>query len=140
MKTLIVDDCPIICATMSKLLKKWGFEPVVANDGRQALEIASAAGAPRLLIVDWKMPGMSGLELIRTLRDLDCDRRSYIIMLTAETGAEALDQVFGCGADDYLPKPIVEDEVHRRIREGENILERHDAVVETCDRLSQASK
>ena len=139
MKTLIVDDCEIVRATLSKHLKKWGFEPVLAADGREAMEILAGVEAPRLLIVDWMMPEMTGPELIKSLREQDPDRSSYAIMLTARTGADDLDTAFESGADDYLPKPIVEANLYRSIREGQNILERQDQVINTLNRLGQTS-
>ena len=139
MKTLIVDDCEIVRATLSKYLKKWGFEPVPAAHGREALEILAGTDAPRLLIVDWMMPEMTGPELIRELREHDPDRNSYVIMLTARTGADDLDTAFESGADDYLPKPIVEADLYRCIREGQNILERQDQVISTLNQLGQTS-
>lgn len=139
MKTLIVDDCEIVRTALSKHLKNWGFEPVPAANGKEAMVILAGTDAPRLLIVDWMMPEMTGPELIRGLREQDPNRSSYVIMLTARTGAEDLDTAFKSGADDYLPKPIVEADLYRCIREGQNILERQDQVINTLDRLGQSS-
>lgn len=139
MKTLIVDDCEIVRATLSRHLKAWGLEPILAVDGREAIEILAEVDAPRLLIVDWMMPEMTGPELIRSLREQDPDRSSYVIMLTAKTSADDLDMAFKCGADDFLPKPIVEANLYRSIREGQNILERQDLVINALDRLGQTS-
>ena len=139
MKILIVDDCEIVRATLAKKLKTWGFEPVKSSCGNEALEVLSDVDAPRLLIVDWMMPEMTGPELIAKIREQDPDRGSYVIMLTARTGAEDLETAFKSGADDYLPKPIVEEELYRRIREGQNILERQDQVIDTLNQFGQAT-
>ena len=139
MKILIVDDCEIIRATLSKQLKTWGFEPIKAAGGSEALGILADTDAPRLLIIDWMMTNMTGPELIREIRERDPDRSSYIIMLTARTGAEDLETAFQSGADDYLPKPIVEDDLYRRIREGQNILERQDQVIDTLNQFGQTT-
>lgn len=128
MKILIVDDCPTVQLRLSKELKTWGFEPIVAKDAFEACSMLEKGELPRLLIVDWVMPGMEGPELIREIRKHDPDRNHYIIMLTAKAGREVLETAFRCGADDYLSKPIVEEELYRRICEGQNILERQDQV------------
>ena len=140
MKTLIVDDCEIVRATLAKKLKTWGFEPISAADGNSALEILEDADSPRLLIVDWMMPNMTGPELIHEIRERDPERSSYVIMLTAKTGADDLDTAFKSGADDYLSKPIVEEELYRRIREGQNILERQDQMISALNQLGQTSR
>ena len=129
MKILIVDDCPSVRIRLSKDLNSWGFEVETADDAFEACEMLENGALPRMLIVDWMMPGMEGPELIREIRKNDPDRNHYIIMLTAKSGREVLETAFRCGADDYLAKPIGGEELHRRVREGRNILERQDAVL-----------
>ena len=131
MKILIVDDCPTVRKRLSKSLKDWGFDPVQADDPMQVLDMLANQSLPRLLIVDWVMPKMEGPELIREIRKADPDRNHYIIMLTAKSGRSVLDTAFRCGADDYLAKPVEDEDLHRRICEGRNILERHDQVMST---------
>ena len=75
------------------------------------------------------MPEIEGPVFIEWHRENDKRRNSYIIMLTAKSGRDVLETAFRCGADDYLTKPVVPDELYRRIREGQNILERQDAVL-----------
>ena len=135
MKILVVDDCPAVRALLSKYLKGWGFEHVVASDGIEAMGILIAPDAPRLLIVDWMMPLISGPKLIEEYRKLDSNRDSYIIMLTAKKGDEVLEETFRCGADDYLAKPIVSDELRQRIEQGRSILERQDSVAQKIEEL-----
>ena len=129
MKLLIVDDCPTVRLRLSRTVVKHGFEAVIAKDAFEALELLEAGDMPRLLIVDWVMPKLEGPDLIREIRQRDPDRSNYIIMLTAKTGREVLETAFRCGADDYLSKPVNDDDLVRRISEGRNILERHDQVM-----------
>ncbi|MFK7769355.1 MAG: PleD family two-component system response regulator [Mariniblastus sp.] len=129
MKVLVVDDCLTIRISLSKYLKDWGLEPVLAADAEEANEIMNSHDAPRLMIVDWIMPNVEGPQFIREFREQDTKREAYIIMLTAKSGRQVLETAFRCGADDYLPKPVVPDELYRRIQEGKNILERQDAVM-----------
>ncbi len=129
MKILVVDDCLTIRISLSKHLTDWGFEPVLAEDAKSALAIMSAPQPPRLMIVDWMMPEVEGPVLIQHFRQEDPKRETYIIMLTAKSGRDVLETAFRCGADDYLTKPVVPEELNRRIREGQKILERQDAVM-----------
>lgn len=129
MNVLIVDDCPTVRLRLSKDLKTWGFTPLLAENAAEALELKVRGGMPRLLIVDWVMPQVEGPELIQQIRKLDPDRNHYIIMLTGKSGRDVLETAFRCGADDYLSKPVVEEELYRRICEGKNILQRQDEVM-----------
>lgn len=129
MKVLVVDDCATIRLAVSKMLRDSGFEPVVAADAFEVLEMLHSNSLPRLIVADWVLPKMEGPELIREIRNRDPDRSRYIIMLTSKTGREVLDTAFRCGADDYLSKSNIHAEMTDRILEGKNIIERHDAVI-----------
>lgn len=131
MNVLVVDDCMTVQAALGRNLKEWGFNPIQATDGKRALGILAGNEAPRLVITDWMMPGLSGPEMVEQFRKSDPRRQTYIIMLTAKSGRDVLETAFRCGADDYLTKPVVPEELYRRIREGINILERQDAVFNT---------
>ncbi|MEM7785176.1 MAG: response regulator [Planctomycetota bacterium] len=130
-KILIVDDCKTIQATLAHHCRNWGYEAVGVLDGKTALAHLALDNAPRFAIVDWMMPGLTGPELIRQFRKTDPRRETYILMLTAKTGRHVLETAFQCGADDYLSKPVNQDELYRRIREGFNILDRQLAVEST---------
>ena len=134
MDLLLVDDCPSTLLRLEKTVSNWGYKPVSAGDAQKALKILELESAPRLLIIDWVMPQMEGPELIRKIRYRDPNRDRYIIMLTAKTGRDILETAFRCGADDYLSKPIAEDDLHRRILEGQKILDRQDQLLSTLKR------
>ena len=138
MKVLVVDDCLSIRTILKRYLEKWGFEFASAASGREALDSLDETAMPRIIIVDWVMPEMQGPEMIREFRKRDPHRNTYIIMLTSKTGREALETAFRWGADDYLAKPIVKDELYRRICEGQNILDRQDQVQSSVDKLTRA--
>jgi DNA-binding response OmpR family regulator len=140
MKILVVDDCCSTCSLLEKYLIDWGYEPVITKDGVEALHVITNANAPRLMIVDWMMPNMDGPSLIQQTREINPNRSNYIIMLTAKAGDEAVVSAFESGADDYLAKPIDADELYGRIREGENILARHDDVGQTMDDIYLGTK
>lgn len=113
-KILIVDDEPHIVELVSMYLRQNGYDSVSAGDGPAAIETARAAG-PDLILLDLMLPGMSGLEVCRVLRQDSLTSRIPIIMLTAKS--EESDKVIGLGigADDYVTKPFGLRELVARI-------------------------
>ena len=114
-RILIVDDEPSIREMVAYALRKGEFEPVHAGDGREA-QAAIADRVPDLILLDWMLPGSSGLELARRWRKDPLTREVPIIMLTAR--GEEDDRVGGleAGVDDYVVKPFSARELMARIR------------------------
>ena len=114
-RILIVDDEPAIRDMVAFALRKGGFEAVPAGDGREAMA-AIADRVPDLILLDWMLPGSSGLELARRWRKESLTREVPIIMLTAR--GEENDRVGGleAGVDDYVLKPFSARELLARIR------------------------
>jgi len=114
-RILIVDDEPAIREMVAFALRKGEFEPVHAGDMREA-QAAIAERVPDLILLDWMLPGMSGLELARRWRKDELTREIPIIMLTAR--GEENDRVSGleAGVDDYVVKPFSARELLARIR------------------------
>ena len=114
-KILVVEDEPDIRKLVHYNLTQDHYKVVEAEDGEQALKIIQR-DKPSLVILDLMLPGMSGLELCRTLRGQDETAKLPILMLTAKAG-EA-DRVLGLemGADDYLAKPFSPRELVARVR------------------------
>ncbi|CAA0091311.1 Response regulator PleD [Zhongshania aliphaticivorans] len=106
MDVLIVDDDAITRLALCTALEEWGFVPIVAENGDQALQKLEAETAPHLLIIDWSMPGMSGPELCKSIRKRDDGQFFYILMLTGKEGNEAIVEAMEAGADDFLNKPF----------------------------------
>jgi len=122
MKILVADDSPVFRDVLRRMLTSWGFDVVVACDGDQAWDCLRTGGAPQLLVLDWMMPGMDGIDLCRRIRGSD---RSgvYIIMLTAKTDPADLLVAIESGADDYVTKPLKSAELRTRLRVARRILE-----------------
>lgn len=107
MKTvLLVDDSPTILLSLSALLTQAGYGSVQAAGAEQALAILGASKPPDLVITDLNMPGMNGIELIRTIRKLPGFRFVPVLMLTTESQAEKRAEARAAGATGWLVKPV----------------------------------
>jgi len=113
---LVAEDDSVSRELISTRLTKWGYEPVLAKDGLEAMTILRSNDAPAVAILDWMMPGMDGLEICRRMREVE--KALYIILLTARSGKENVVEGLRAGADDYLNKPFDKDELHARILVG----------------------
>jgi two-component system, cell cycle response regulator len=123
MRILIAEDNPATLHLLDALLRKWGYETVLARGGNEAWEILRAPGAPALVLLDWMMPDIDGIELCRNVRSLQAELRPYIILLTAKETKKDLVTGINAGADDYLTKPFEPDELRVRVHAGARIVE-----------------
>lgn len=119
---LVVDDNPIIQKMMNISLSKAGFEVSSAENGRDALCKFNEKFYP-IVITDWMMPEMDGLELCRAIRNLSLDSYVFIILLTAKDSKDDIIKGLEAGADDYLIKPVNNPELMARLNAGIRILE-----------------
>jgi two-component system, cell cycle response regulator len=128
MRILAAEDNPVFQSMLRTLLRKWGYDAVIAQNGNEAWEMLQAEDTPRLAVLDWMMPGMDGVEICRRVRSANRDPYIYIVLLTARTDAEDLVEGMEAGADDYLTKPFNAQELRVRIRAGRRILDLQDAL------------
>jgi diguanylate cyclase (GGDEF)-like protein len=123
MRILIADDDVTSRLVLAGVLRKHGDEVVVALDGTEAWDVMQRPGAPRLVILDWVMPGLAGVDVCRRARTLKSDQPPYIILLTSR--GQKADIVTGleAGADDYLAKPFDPGELLARVDVGRRLIE-----------------
>ena len=121
MKVLIAEDDAVLRRLLSNNLEKWGHEVVAAEDGEIAWNHFQGTFFP-LVITDWMMPKVDGLELVRRIRADERPDYAYILMLTAKSQKEDLITGMEAGADDFVTKPFERDELRVRLRAGERIL------------------
>ena len=140
-RVLVVDDSRLQRRILVASLKKWGFEVVEAESGEQAMEMCQQE-LPDLILSDWMMPGMTGIEFCRAFREFSGDGYSYFILLTSKSEKNEVAEGLDAGADDFLTKPVSSDELRARISAGERILrmqrelfEKNRIVSETLDEL-----
>lgn len=130
MKILIAEDERISRAALAHTLGKFGYDVVSASDGREALEKLQEGDAPRLVILDWMMPEMNGVEVCLKLRQMETTQSIYIILLTTRDGKTDIVRGLEAGADDYIVKPYDNDELRARVNVGSRIIELQAALVE----------
>lgn len=126
MKILVADDDPVTRRLLQARLTKWGYSVVICSDGSSAWECLRDEDAPNLIILDWMMPGMSGVSLCRKIRELERERYIYTILLTAKTRKEDILEGLEAGADDYVAKPFDPNELKVRVRAGARIVRLHE--------------
>ena len=121
MEALVVDDDFFTRNLLTNMLEKLGHHVTAAEDGQEALEIMKGNDI-RIVITDWMMPGLDGLELCRSIRDLDKSGYVFIILLTAKDSKQNIVAGLESGADDYLCKPFNKAEFIARLKCGLRIL------------------
>ena len=120
-RVLVVDDSRAHRHLISTVLRRWGFAVLTASDGPAALEILSDEPVD-LVLSDWVMPHMTGLDLCRAFRDRADARYVYFILLTSKSAHEDVAAGLAAGADDFLTKPINPEELKARISAGERLV------------------
>jgi diguanylate cyclase (GGDEF)-like protein len=118
---LLAEDDPVTRMLMTRFLKKAGYEVDAVADGTEALEHMTRRYYP-LLVTDWEMPEMDGIELCKAVRNLQLDGYVYALLLTARNAKEHIIAGLEAGADDYLVKPVHEPELVARLNTGRRIL------------------
>jgi diguanylate cyclase (GGDEF)-like protein len=122
MKVLIADDDPVSRRLLQATLSDSGYETVIAVDGAEALRELEQEDSPRLVVLDWIMPHLDGVEVCRAIRKRAREPYLYIILLTVKGQQQEIIEGLEAGADDYLTKPFDVLELKARLRAGWRIL------------------
>jgi len=138
MQVLIAEDDELTRRSLEILLRKWGYQSIAVEDGAQAWAILEGTNAPRLLVLDWHMPELDGLQLCRRIRERSAQSLVYVIILTAREGREDMLACLQAGADDYVSKPWDSEVLRARLAVGQRILRLHEEL-ETANRLLDIS-
>lgn len=124
MSILLVEDSVIDRHQIARNLDEWGLDFRAVGNGVEAWELLQKPDAPGLVLLDWMLPGIDGIDLCRRIRTLGADGRYfYIVMLTAKDRRQDLLTAMAAGADDYLAKPVDPSELKARVLVGKRILE-----------------
>ncbi len=125
MKILLAEDSGVVRLLLQPILSGWGYEVVTAEDGEQAWRVLQEPECPRIVLLDWMMPGLDGLEICRRVRQAAREPYVYIILLTGKDQHDDMVRGLEAGADDYLKKPFDNAELLARIHAGQRIVAVH---------------
>jgi len=117
MKAVVTDDSAVMRRILSKALLSAGWDVETASNGKEAMELLSAGTQYDLLLTDWHMPEMDGLELVKTVRRREQLSEMRIVMVTSEGALNMVDTALQAGANDFLMKPFTADSLCDRIAE-----------------------
>jgi two-component system, cell cycle response regulator len=136
MKILLAEDDSTSRAMLTAILKKWGYDAVACEDGNVAWAELQKPDAPRLVLLDWNMPGLDGLEVCGRLRKKETIDPRYIILLTGRGEKDDIVRGLEAGANDYIAKPYNNAELQARIGVGRRMLDLQASLMETQSALA----
>ena len=131
MRVLVAEDEPLDRELLVAYLVHWGHDPEICSDGHQAWQRLRQPDPPRLLLLDWMMPGLDGVELCRRVRQEPLAASTYILLVTGRSRREDLVQGLRAGADDYVIKPYDGAEMQARVQVGVRVVELSDQLLRT---------
>lgn len=139
-RTLVADDDVTSRVILAGLVLKQGLEPVLVEDGLSAWKIMQQVNPPRIVILDWNMPGLDGLEVCRRIRDCPtfCEDPPYIVILTAREAKADIVRGLKAGANDYISKPYDREELSARLGVGLRMVTLQSRLTERMADLSRA--
>ena len=130
MQILVVEDSPVYRQLLASHLQEWGFPFTIAKNGTEAWTLLQRSDCPRLVLLDWVLPDIDGVELCRRIRlSASGNSYSYIILLTGKDGKKNMLEAMQAGADDYLVKPFDQLELKARLLVGKRIVGLHKELV-----------
>jgi putative two-component system response regulator len=139
MRVIVVDDDPSVVIALEGCLQALGYEVAVAGNGGEAMDLLRADDY-RIVITDWEMPEVNGLDLCHWIRERKLGPYVYILLLTSRDKRSDLIEGLSAGADDFITKPFEPNELRVRLRAAERIvgLESRDLVIFSLARLAES--
>ena len=144
-QALVVEDSAVYRKLIGDHLRAWGFGVTLATTGSQAWEILQKTGSPKLVLLDWVLPDLDGIELCKRIREAGSSGGEstapyvYVILLTSNEGRQNMLDAMQAGADDYLVKPFDELELKARLLVGKRILALQDELVAARESMRHAA-
>lgn len=140
MQILVVEDSPVYRHILASHLQEWGLPFVITKDGSEAWALLQRADCPKLVLLDWVLPDIDGIELCRRIRlAASGNSYSYIILLTGKDGKKDMLEAMQAGADDYLVKPFDQLELKARLLVGKRIVNLHEELVSARESMRYAA-
>ena len=116
MDALVIDDSRAIRLILRRMLVELGFEVEEAVNGRDGLARLSAGTTPELVLVDWNMPEMTGIEFVAAVREPPYSSTARVVMVTTETEVPQMVRALEAGADEYIMKPFTRDSLVEKLQ------------------------
>jgi len=140
MQALVVDDSAVYRKLIGDHLRSWGFGVTLAESGSEAWGILEQPEAPKLVLLDWVLPDLDGIELCQRIRQAGSSGPYvYVILLTSNEGRQNMLEAMQAGADDYLVKPFDELELKARLLVGKRILDLQEELVSARESMRHAA-
>jgi len=140
MQTLVVDDSAVYRKLIGDHLRSWGFGVTLAESGAEAWQVLERADAPKLVLLDWVLPDLDGIELCKRIRQTgESSHYIYVILLTSNDGRQNMLDAMQAGADDYIVKPFDELELKARLLVGKRILDLQEELVAARESMRHAA-
>jgi two-component system, cell cycle response regulator len=140
MQALVVEDSAVYRKLIGDHLRSWGFGVTLAETGSEAWQILERPDSPKLVLLDWVLPDLDGIELCRRIRQAGTSGPYvYVILLTSNEGRQNMLDAMQAGADDYLVKPFDELELKARLLVGKRILDLQEELVSARESMRHAA-
>ena len=140
MKILVADDELVSRTLLENYLQYWGYTPILAGHGKEALEILKAADAPSMAILDWMMPYMSGPEVCQSVQKLQKPIPPYLILVTSKSDKRDIVRGLQAGAQDYVTKPYDVNELQARVDVGRRMVQLQQLLSQRIGELEEATR
>ena len=116
MKALVIDDSKAMRIILKQILESIGGQVEEAGNGKEGLEKLKSMGQADLVMVDWNMPEMNGLDFVRAVRAEPNYRKLPIMMVTTETESSQMGKALAAGANEYVMKPFTKDVIQEKMK------------------------
>ena len=116
MQALVIDDSRAMRLILGRMVRELGLETAEASNGREGLAQLVAGLAPDLILVDWNMPEMTGIEFVETVRLPPYSYTASLVMVTTETEIPQVMRALEAGADEYVMKPFTKESIFEKLR------------------------
>ena len=137
MKVLIVDDSKIDLLLCQKIVEALGYSPICVSSAEQALAVLKEPGSPDIIIADWFMPDTTGIELCKTVREMDLLVEPFVLIMTANHDRYAEAEALNAGADDFISKPVNKIDIEAKLKLGRRLIRTQLELLVANQRLSE---
>jgi two-component system chemotaxis response regulator CheY len=116
MHALLIDDSRAMRLILGRMLGELGIDTTEATNGREGLTLLDEGARPDVILVDWNMPEISGIEFVETARQSPYSSTARIVMVTTETEVPQMVRALAAGADEYVMKPFTKESIVEKLR------------------------